>query len=86
MCIRTTPLFDEMAGPQNIPKLSSPLDQLSDILRKKHKVDLDKLKKRQQHVVPPWWRTEDELKWCIVRREVVFDHDLCVNAFSKLTP
>lgn len=27
------------------------------------------------------WRTKDELKWCIVRKEVVFDHDLCVNAF-----
>lgn len=29
------------------------------------------------------WRTEDELKWCIVRKEVVFDHDLCVNAFPE---
>ncbi|CAG9950344.1 unnamed protein product [Clonostachys rosea f. rosea IK726] len=27
------------------------------------------------------WRTEDELIWCIVQKEVVFDHDLCVNAF-----
>ncbi|KAL5438306.1 hypothetical protein PMIN06_010285 [Paraphaeosphaeria minitans] len=25
------------------------------------------------------WRNEDELRWCIVRKEVVFDHDLCVN-------
>ena len=29
------------------------------------------------------WRTEDQLKWCIVRKEVVFDHDLCVNAFLE---
>jgi hypothetical protein len=27
------------------------------------------------------WRTEDQLKWYIVRKEVVFDHDLCVKAF-----
>ncbi|KAF2097199.1 hypothetical protein NA57DRAFT_77452 [Rhizodiscina lignyota] len=27
------------------------------------------------------WRNEDQLKWCIVRKEVVFNHDLCVNAF-----
>jgi hypothetical protein len=29
------------------------------------------------------WRTEDELIWCIVQKEVVFDHDLCVNAFRE---
>ncbi|KIW34055.1 uncharacterized protein PV07_00857 [Cladophialophora immunda] len=29
------------------------------------------------------WRTEDQLMWCIVRKEVVFDHDLCVNAFLE---
>lgn len=29
------------------------------------------------------WRTEDELKWCIMRKEVIFDHDLCVSAFRK---
>jgi len=27
------------------------------------------------------WREEDQLKWCIVRKEVVFNHDLCVNAY-----
>jgi hypothetical protein len=27
------------------------------------------------------WRKKDQLKWCIVRKEVVFDHNLCVNAF-----
>lgn len=27
------------------------------------------------------WRKKDQLKWSIVRKEVVFDHDLCVNAF-----
>ncbi|KAL9108066.1 MAG: hypothetical protein Q9187_008345 [Circinaria calcarea] len=29
------------------------------------------------------WRKEDQLKWCIVRKEVVFNHDLCVNAFLE---
>ncbi|GAM37724.1 hypothetical protein TCE0_029f07873 [Talaromyces pinophilus] len=28
------------------------------------------------------WRTEDELKWCIMRMEVIFDH-LCVSTFRK---
>jgi hypothetical protein len=28
-------------------------------------------------------RLEDHLKWCIVRKEVVFDHDLCVNAYLE---
>ena len=55
MRIRTTPLFNEISGPQNMPKILSPLDQLSEMLRKKHKVDLDKLERRRQHVVPPWW-------------------------------
>jgi hypothetical protein len=27
------------------------------------------------------WRVEDQLKWCIVQKEVIFDHDLCVNAY-----
>jgi hypothetical protein len=30
------------------------------------------------------WRTENELIWCIVQKEIVFDHDLCVNAFREL--
>ena len=25
------------------------------------------------------WRKEDQLKWCVIREEVIFDHDLCVN-------
>ena len=29
------------------------------------------------------WRGEEELKWCIVRKEVVFDHELCANAFLE---
>ena len=29
------------------------------------------------------WREEDQLKWCIVRKEVVFNHDLCVNAYLE---
>ena len=31
------------------------------------------------------WRKEDQLKWCIVRKEVVFNHDICVNAFLEDT-
>ena len=53
MRIRITPLFDEMSGLQNLPKLLSPLNQLSDMLRKKHKVNLDKLEKRRQYIILP---------------------------------
>jgi hypothetical protein len=29
------------------------------------------------------WREEGRLSWCIVRKEVVFNHDLCVNAYLE---
>jgi len=29
------------------------------------------------------WKKEDQIMWCIVQKEVVFDHDLCVNAFLE---
>lgn len=29
------------------------------------------------------WKSEDTLKWCIVRRELIFDHNLCITAFSE---
>jgi hypothetical protein len=32
-----------------------PLDQLSSVLQGKYSVQLDRLEKRQQHIVPPWW-------------------------------
>lgn len=32
------------------------------------------------------WRNEDSLKWCIVRKEVIFDYDLCIDAFPDETP
>ena len=28
------------------------------------------------------WRNEEQLRWCIVLKEFIFDHDLCVNAFT----
>ncbi len=54
MRIRTTPLHTEMiqAG-DNSGK--SPLDRLSNLLESKHHAQLDRLEKRRQHVVPPWW-------------------------------
>ncbi|KAH7347069.1 hypothetical protein BKA66DRAFT_601818 [Pyrenochaeta sp. MPI-SDFR-AT-0127] len=29
------------------------------------------------------WKQEEQLTWCIVRKEVVFNHDLCVTAFLE---
>ncbi|OAQ57920.1 reverse transcriptase [Pochonia chlamydosporia 170] len=65
MRIRTSPLYDDMAkspGTMNSTRRTrqdrdehSPLDQLSSILEHKYGVQLDKLEKRQPHVVPPWW-------------------------------
>jgi hypothetical protein len=33
----------------------SPLNQFSSILKSKYNIQLERLEKRQQHVVPPWW-------------------------------
>jgi len=29
------------------------------------------------------WREQGQLKWCIVRKEIVFNHNLCVNAYLE---
>jgi ribonuclease HI len=52
MRIRTTPLYNEMTSENNN---KSPLNRLSDILESKYNIDLNRLEKRQQHIVPPWW-------------------------------
>jgi ribonuclease HI len=53
--IRTTPLHREMASSENMNKDTSPLDRLSSVLADKYHIQLGKLEKRRQHVVPPWW-------------------------------
>ncbi|RDL32701.1 uncharacterized protein BP5553_09157 [Venustampulla echinocandica] len=63
--IRSTPSHKDMASPadnnrvpRRTPRRSSaqsPLDQFSSILERKYNVQLDRIEKRQQHVVPPWW-------------------------------
>jgi ribonuclease HI len=52
--IRTTPLYEHMAPAEN-NTAQSPLDQFSGILENKHNINLGRLEKRQQHIVPPWW-------------------------------
>jgi ribonuclease HI len=53
--IRTTPLYEEMVSLEDSGKARSPLNQFSSILESKYNIQLNRLEKRQQHVVPPWW-------------------------------
>ena len=55
MRIRTTPLYAEMAPSEGNSKNQSPLGRFSDILKDKYNVNLDRLERRQAHLVPPWW-------------------------------
>lgn len=55
MRIRTTPLYNEMALSEDNNWVQSPLNQFSSILKSKYNIQLDRLEKREQHVVPPWW-------------------------------
>ncbi|KMQ41166.1 Endonuclease/exonuclease/phosphatase [Trichophyton rubrum] len=50
MRIRTSPLHDDLAVPSDN---ESPLNRFSDILERKFKLQLDRLEKRQPHIVPP---------------------------------
>lgn len=53
--IRTNPLYTEMARTREGSKTVGSLGRLSSILKSKHDVRLEQLKKRQPHGVPPWW-------------------------------
>ena len=53
--IRTTPLYREMVTPENNNPAQSPLNGFSGILERKYNIQLDRIEKRQQHIVPPWW-------------------------------
>jgi hypothetical protein len=54
MRIRTTPLYKDIASPAYQGSSNqSPLNQLSNILKRKYNVQLDRFEKRQQYVVPP---------------------------------
>lgn len=55
MRIMTTPLYEEMASDVDSNKTQSPLNQFSNILERKYNLQLDRLEKRQPHIVPPWW-------------------------------
>ena len=59
--IRTSPLCDYMAvsrvgsGANGKIDALSPLGRFSSILERKYSLHLNRLEKRQPHVVPPWW-------------------------------
>lgn len=51
--IRTSPAYDDMASVD--AKIKSPLNVLSRVLESKYSVQLDRVEKRQPHIVSPWW-------------------------------
>jgi hypothetical protein len=53
ICIRTSPVFENMAMVE--ARVQSPFNQLSKILESKYKIQLDKIEKRLQHIISPWW-------------------------------
>ena len=53
MRIKTTPLYAKMAPSENNNTGQSPLDRFSSILESKYSIQLDRLEKRQPHVIPP---------------------------------
>jgi hypothetical protein len=55
MRIRSSPLYKEIAPSENSNSTQSPFDRCSNMLENKYNIQLDRLEKRQQHVVPPWW-------------------------------
>jgi ribonuclease HI len=55
MRIRTSPLYTEMARPASNNRIQSTLDRFSKLLEEKYAIRVDRLERRQQHVVPPWW-------------------------------
>lgn len=73
MRIRTTPLLGEMEARSN-DKAESPLDRLSGVLQRKHHIPLDKLERRQQHIVPPWW-TPPDIYIAKTRADATDEHD-----------
>ena len=54
MRIRTTPLYEEMVSYADGNTTQSPLNQFSSILERKYNLQLDRLEKRQPHIIPPW--------------------------------
>jgi ribonuclease HI len=72
--IRTTPLYEEMSGNRDDSDIQTPLNQLSNILQNKYNIRLDKLEKRQQHIVPPWW-TPPPISIAKSREDALKEHD-----------
>ena len=55
MRTRTSPLYEEMVSSEDKNMAQNPLNRFSSILESKYNIQLDRLEKRQQHIVPPWW-------------------------------
>jgi hypothetical protein len=56
--IRTSPLFADIAVPRGAGRRRdgiSPLNRFSGMLERKYNVQLERLEKRQPHIVPSWW-------------------------------
>lgn len=54
MRIKTSPLYEEIVTAQS-DQVNSPLARFSKTIESKYDVKINRLEKRRQHVVPPWW-------------------------------
>jgi hypothetical protein len=83
MRIRTTPLYEEMTPSENNNSAQSALNQFSGILESKYNIQLDRLEKRQQHIVPPWWippftRIDDSPETAVKQHDATDMRTLCI--------
>jgi hypothetical protein len=83
--IQTTPLYEEMVPSEHNNSTQSPLNQFSSILESKYNIQLDRLEKRQQHIVLPWWIPpfaciDESPEAAVKQHDATYRRTLCIYA------